>query len=132
MSRIVECVRDLEVYKAAFEIQQKVFRASKTWPFEKQKVKSRKQKWTSGLRACLKCPTKPVGDANVTFQAASKEQGLRARRGTEVAGRAVGWSNQDRLASISADQRFRVRSGRCVGEVEDSSSKIGSEIEVRP
>jgi hypothetical protein len=40
MSRIVECVRDLEVYKAAFEIQQKVFRASKTWPFEKQKVKS--------------------------------------------------------------------------------------------
>lgn len=36
MSRIVECVRDLEVYKAAFEIQQKIFRVTKTWPAEEK------------------------------------------------------------------------------------------------
>jgi hypothetical protein len=36
MSRIVECVRDLEVYKAVFELEQKVFEVSKTWPAGEQ------------------------------------------------------------------------------------------------
>jgi four helix bundle protein len=36
MSRIVKCVRDLEVYKAAFEFQQKIFETSRTWPSEEK------------------------------------------------------------------------------------------------